>query len=396
METVRGSWAELVSAALIGIDRRPFVPDAAIPVGTDPAQALLQQAMLVAIPALTGAQPARYEGSLPEPAPADDRPLIPRAAQLRLRAVLDVYPDLLGEWLAAVRASGSRLPSADMPRLLDAGRRDVSVRGILAEVLGARGHWLARANPEWRYLLREPFGPPRPEDWDGPDPDARTAYANGLYAVDPAAARALLEAAWPTLTAALKLNLLEVLARHASGADLPFLEGLGQDASKQVRREADLIHGRLARREERNPRLSPEEFTVEAERLCAAADISDELHRFATDRAHEPWPLAAARTVLANLVESTRENPLDQGDDRAGNRRARNYSAGRKLVVVLAFSSPPELRTDVERVVLARAADSAADDPLQPNFDSLLTVLGFRADMHAELTASADAAPGQE
>ena len=78
LETVRGSWAELVSAALIGTDRHPFVPDPAIPVGTEPAQALLQQAMLVTVPALTGARPAQYEGPLPDPAPVDDRPLIPR------------------------------------------------------------------------------------------------------------------------------------------------------------------------------------------------------------------------------------------------------------------------------------------------------------------------------
>jgi len=397
LEVVRGSWAELVSAALVGTDRRPFVPDPAIPAGTDPAQALLQQAMLVTIPALTGVQPTQYEGPLPEQASADDRPLIPRAAQLRLRALLDVYPKYLAEWLAAVHVSGYRLPLAAMPGLLDAGRGNTPIRGALAEVLGARGHWLARQNADWRYLLREPFGPLRPADWDGPDPDARIAYAAGLYAADPAAARALIEAAWPTLTAALKLSLLGLVARHGTNAELLFITGLSQDSSKQVREEAHRIEGQLKQRDEETLELSPENFTAAVERFAATKIISNEFYHFAMRRARDRWPLAGSRVVLAALVEYSREKPAaGTGDRTAENRRNRNHWAAEQLLGVLADCAPLELRPDAERVLQAQTTDIAAGAIHELDFSNLLTALGFRADMHAELTASADAVSGQE
>ena len=396
LEAVRGSWADLVSAALVGTDRRPFSPDPAIPAGTDPAQALLQQAMLVTIPTLTGSQPAQYEGPLPDPAPADDRPLIPRAARLRLHSILDVYPKHLAEWLAAVQASGHRLPLATMPGLLDAGRNNSAIRGPLAKVLGDRGHWLARQNSDWRYLLREPFGPLRPEDWDGPDPDARIAYANGLYAADPAAARALLETAWPTLTAAVKLNLLGLVARYGTKVDLTFVKGLAQDPSKQVRDESKNIEAQLKRRAQETAELSPEEFTADVERL-AAQDLGNEFYLFATQRSNDRWPLDGARVILATLVEySHRKSTTEVGDLNVGDRRRRNRWTAEHLISVLADCAPLELRPDVARVVQAQTAEIVADalDPL--DFGTLLSTLAFRADMHAELTASADAAPGQE
>lgn len=391
------SWAELVSAALVGIDRRPFVPGSATPVGTEPAQALLQQAMLVTIPALTGSQPAQYEGPLPEPAPVDDRPVIPRAAQLRLRAVLDVYPKYLAEWLAVVQTSGYRLPLAAMPGLLDAGRGNASIRGALAQVLGDCGHWLARHNAEWRYLLREPFGPLRPEEWDGPDPDARIAYANGLYAADPAAARALLAAAWPTLTATIKLSLLGLITRYGTKADLPFVTGLAQDSSKQVREEAFRIEGQLKQHDEDTLELAPEKFTAAVGRFAATKIISNEFYHFAVRHAHDRWPLDGARMVLAALVEYSREQVVDEtGDRTAANQRNRNQWAAEQLVGILADCAPLELRPDVERVVQAQTSDIVAAASQHLDFSNLLTLLGFRADMHAELTASADAAPGQE
>jgi hypothetical protein len=397
LEVVRGSWTELVSAALIGTDRRAFVPDPAIPIGTDPAQALLHQAMLVTIPALTGSQPEPHVGPLPDPAPDDDRPLISHAAQLRMRAVLEIRPKHLAEWLLAVQASGCRLPLAAMPSLLEAGRSNVSVRAALAGVLGSRGHWLARQNAEWRYLLREPFGPLRPEDWQGPDPDARVAYASGQFAADPVAARTLLATAWPTLTAALKLSLLGLLTRYGTKADLPFVKGLSQDSSKQVRDEAHRIEGQLKQRDEETPELSPQDFTTAVERFAATKMISNESYHFAMRRAGDRWPLEGSRVVLAALVEYSREKPpAETGDRTAENRRNRNHWAAEQLLGVLADCAPLELRPDAERVLQAQTTDIAAGAVHELDFTDLLSTFGFRAEMHAELTASADAAPGQE
>ena len=392
------TWTELVSAALVGTERRAFVADAAAAADVDPAQALLREAALAAIPALAGAQPTAYEGPLPEPAPVDDRPLIPPASRLRLRAVVDVYPKYLGEWLAAVRAAGYRVPSDAMPSLLNSGRSEVPVRRDLAEVLGARGHWLARQNPDWRYLLREPFGPLRPEDWDGSDPDARIAYATGLYAADPEAARALLQAAWPTLTAAVKVSLLAVVARFGTEAELPFLTGLAEDSSKQVREEAKSIATRLARADGVVAEMLPEEFAAEIARHAATERFGAGLTTLVTQRRPGTWSLDAARSLLGLFVEYSREKAPDtaDGDRTAQYDHTRRHWTVEQLLGVLADRAPVELRPDVERILQAQASDIAAGITHVLDFTDLHTLLGFRADMHAELTASADAVTGQE
>lgn len=380
--TATDSWTELVSTALVGTDRRPLPPDPADPPGAEPAQALLRRALRASVPALTGARPAHHAGPPPEPAPADDRALIPAAAQLRLRAVLDVWPRYLPEWLAVVRASGRRVPSAALPALLDAGRSNITVRADLAEVLGPRGHWLARQNPDWRYLLREPIGPLRPQDWDGTDTDAALAYANGLYAADPAAARALFAAAWPGLTAATKLSLLALMGRHGTAAELPFVRGLAQDPSKQVREEAKNLEARFSGQEQ-SPELSPELFLAEVERLTAAESFGNELYRFAVRHSRHRWPLEGSRAILAALTRHSRSPNSPSW-------------AVQQILALLADHAPLDLRPDAERAVVDQAADIAGGVPHQLDFSDLLTPLGFRADMHAELTASADADPGQE
>lgn len=395
-ETTSSSWSELLSAALVGTDRRPYVPEAAgSNAAADPAQALLQQAMVLSVPVLTGTQPTPYLDRLPEPAPADDRPLIPPAAQLRLQALVDAQPKYLGEWLVAVRDSGYRLPSATAPALLDAGRTNTALRAALAHVLGVRGQWLAGQNPDWRYLRREPFGPLRPEDWDGPDPDARIAYANGLYATDPDAARALFAAAWPTSTAAVKVSLLGVVSRYRSDADLPFVAGLARDPSKQVRDEAHAIEASLKGRDLRAEQ-QPEEFTAEVARIATAAGPVHDLYRYAAPLAHSHWPLDGARVILAALVEHGRERDSGGAEDAAAEKRARGSDwAARQLMGMLGDCAPPQLRPDVERVVLAQTTDRAAGVVHHLDFNDLLTPLGFRAEMHAELTAPT-AAQGQE
>lgn len=385
-----GSWSDLVSTAVVGVERRAFAPDAALPAGLDAAQALLRQAMLSAIPVLTGTPPARYEGALPDPAPESSRPLVPESARLRLRAVLDVYPKYLGEWLEAVSASGFRLPLDSMPALLDAGRSQEPVRAVLARVLGEPGHWLARQNPEWRYLLRECCGPLRPEDWNGPDPDARVAYLNGLYAADPAAARDLVTQAWPGLSTEMKSGLILPISRHATERDLPFLEVLKKDAPKKLRERVDRREAQLRHQggKQHRPHLTPEQFTAEVAR-CDAAEV----YRFASEHTDQPWPLEGARAMIHVLRRFSRDKPAEP---EMQTRRTWEYWSGDRLLSLLADHAPVRLRAEVEQAVQDQAADIAAGIPHRLDFTDLLAPLGFRAEMHAELTASADAVPGQE
>ncbi|WP_405146859.1 DUF5691 domain-containing protein [Sphaerisporangium sp. NBC_01403] len=134
-------WERLVSAALVGTDRRP-VPD------------LLGQAAAHTVGARAGQRLHRGE-PLPA-APPEEQPLVPRAAGERVSRILDgEQPRLLPEWLEAAAVRGYRLPPKLVPRVLDHGVRDRSLRGPIGVLAGARGRWLAALNPAWAYLLEE-------------------------------------------------------------------------------------------------------------------------------------------------------------------------------------------------------------------------------------------------
>ncbi|MFC4531670.1 DUF5691 domain-containing protein [Sphaerisporangium dianthi] len=134
-------WERLVSAALVGTDRRP-VPD------------LLGQAAAHTAGARAGQRLHRGE-PLPVAA-AEEQPLVPRAAGERVARILGgEHPRLLPEWLEAAAARGYRLPPKVVPSVLDQGLRDRSLRSPIGVLAGARGRWLASLNPSWAYLLQE-------------------------------------------------------------------------------------------------------------------------------------------------------------------------------------------------------------------------------------------------
>ncbi|MEV7969340.1 DUF5691 domain-containing protein [Sphaerisporangium sp. NPDC088356] len=134
-------WERLVSAALVGTDRRP-VPG------------LLGQAAAHTVGARAGQRLHRGE-PLPA-APPEEQPLVPRAAGERVGRILDgEHPRLLPEWLEAAAVRGYRLPPKLVPRVLDHGARDRSLRAPIGVLAGARGRWLARLNPSWAYVLEE-------------------------------------------------------------------------------------------------------------------------------------------------------------------------------------------------------------------------------------------------
>ncbi|MFC4585541.1 DUF5691 domain-containing protein [Sphaerisporangium corydalis] len=134
-------WERLVSAALVGTDRRP-VPD------------LLGQAAAHTAGARAGQRLHRGE-PLPTASP-EEQPLVPRVAGDRAARILDgEQPRLLPEWLEAAASWGYRLPPKLVPRVLDHGARDRSLRSPIGVLAGARGRWLARLNPTWTYLLEE-------------------------------------------------------------------------------------------------------------------------------------------------------------------------------------------------------------------------------------------------
>jgi len=363
-------WAELVSTALVGTDRR------ALP-GGDQGTDLLSQAAYSVIATKVGGPPRRFEGTLPEPMPADPRPLVPATASVRLRAVLDSYPKYLPEWLAAVRAAGYRLPPAFFPELLGAARTNTLIRADLAAVLGAPGRWLATTANSYRYILREPRETLDPADWEGPDPDTRLAYAAGLFLAEPEAGRRLVRDCWQGERVPVKLGLLALLDRHPDEDDLPFIDALRGDASKQVRDEATLVAASLRRR---LAKPAPRDFTAEATRIIAEHGFGREMHNFVMSRADQPWPEDGSRLLLASLAAHAA-----RGD------RSVAWSGWlvEQILTAIGDHAPVALCPDAARLVQGQASRMAGAplraDITRVDFTSVHAQLEYRRQMLLEL-----------
>lgn len=308
------SWSELVTAALLGAQRRT-------PPGGS-VGALLDAAAVQTLRRRAGALPQQAREGHPA-APDDQRPPLPEAAQHRLRTLLTGRPEggrhstapdlteLLPQWLQAANRHGYRPPSALLPALLDAARGRTNLRPEALTFAGPRGLWLARLNPAWKFALRSPSTsagtradvPPgscgqHAQPAQGPcspacAPDSREpgasaepveqAWEEGLFAervtlltevrrADPAAGLALLERSWREERAEDRLMFLDALREKLSSADEAFLERALSDRSRTVRATAaellsalpeSALAARMAARAHAHLRVDPPERSAE-------------------------------------------------------------------------------------------------------------------------------------
>ncbi|WP_225836091.1 DUF5691 domain-containing protein [Streptomyces sp. NK08204] len=259
------SWDDLLTAALLGTDRRP-VPDGGPGVrapGREAPLALLDMAALATVRRRAGLRAARA-ARRPEPAPEDPRPALPRAAAHRLATLLagrsagagggrrGSSPDLmelLPQWLAAANARGYAAPPQALPALLDAARGRTDLRPAALAFAGPRALWLARLNPDWRFALRAAAGGGAVLPDLGDEEAVLRLWQEGLFAERvallgalrdrmPDSARELLAATWATERAEDRLMFLDSLRTGLSAADEPFLEEALDDRSRNVRSTA--------------------------------------------------------------------------------------------------------------------------------------------------------------
>ncbi|WP_051831117.1 DUF5691 domain-containing protein [Streptomyces violens] len=253
------SWGELVSAALLGTERRA----APVPVraGREPAAALLDAAAVSTVRRRAGLRPAPA-AERPAVAPPDPRPELPDAARRRLALLLadrgghagsrrGAAPDLtelLPQWLATAGERGYRAPAALLPALLDAARARTDLRPAALALAGPRALWLARLNDDWKFALRGIGGaaalPARRDHaasqrlWEEGLFAERVALLSATRRLDPAAGLALLAGTWSTERAEDRLMFLDSLREGLSPADEPFLEKALSDRSRNVRATA--------------------------------------------------------------------------------------------------------------------------------------------------------------
>jgi hypothetical protein len=252
--------AELVSAALVGVGRRPWT---GAPVAVAGRALALPDAsgagglLDVAAAALTyreaGALPVA--GAVPdEAADGESRRTLPPRAGERLDRLLvgrgvpggpEVAAALLTDWLAAAANGGFRATPRALPALLDLGRRHTALRPAVALVAGRRGSWLAARRPQWRYLLGEAADEPAADAWETGTPGERLAHLTALRKRDPAAGLALLGAGFDAEPPDERARFLAAIGHGLGPADEPLLERALTDRRREVREVAAELLARL-------------------------------------------------------------------------------------------------------------------------------------------------------
>ena len=144
-------WAELVTTALLGTDRRPL--DA-----VDPPVAVLREAarhrVLDRLAELEHTEQPPHDPAPPDPAPPQEAP----AAADRLLMDLLQAPDpaLITCWLRACADHGRTAAAIHWTPLARLASRTTAYdRSALGAALGPRGRWFLHQNPEWRKLAAD-------------------------------------------------------------------------------------------------------------------------------------------------------------------------------------------------------------------------------------------------
>ncbi|MFC3737964.1 SWIM zinc finger family protein [Paractinoplanes deccanensis] len=262
---------ELLAAALIGTNRRPWPGDGS----------LLDAAAVALARRRAGVLPGSGHAPVPA-ASAEEEAALPPAAGARLLRILgegvpggaQLAQELLGQWLAAARELGAHVPPIALPALLDAGRRNSIIRPALARVAGERGVWLAAMRDEWRWLRDEAPVPPSTAafDWHTGSSGERLAHLAELRRSDPGRARELVESTWAEDSSDTRARFVAALATGLSADDDPFLERALDDRRKEVREAALELLRRLPGSGLRTRMAERARAAVRRERRTVGAD----------------------------------------------------------------------------------------------------------------------------
>ena len=150
---------------------------------------------------------------------------------------MDQRTSILVEALERLRLAGLRLPHALLPGAMNVVQE---LRPAVVSVLGERGRWLARLNPEWSWAVGDE-GDLR-DVWDEGDLKERTSVLRRVRGRDPALGRAWLSETWRQEKADARSAMLEAFEENLSPEDEPYLESsLGDRSMKVSAVAADLL-----------------------------------------------------------------------------------------------------------------------------------------------------------
>lgn len=253
---MREALEQLAAAALLGTRRNGALPTLAAPGriaealqsldGREAERGLLDAAAIVAPSMRAGFVAAKFAVDPERVAAAESRPACPRgAAELLKRILGGEHAELLPEWLRLAAERGVIAPPETLPDLLAAAKGKADLREPLAAVLGERGRWLARLNPDWAFAAAGDDAGDAEERWQTGAPEERLAALRAVRHREPARALAMVQSTWGVDPPEQRVKFVATLAAKLSMADEAFLEAALDDKRKPVRAAAAELLVRL-------------------------------------------------------------------------------------------------------------------------------------------------------
>lgn len=171
------------------------------------------------------------------------RPCTQQALRHLLIMLQGHYAAVLPEWLQLVQSTGQRVPAEALPLLLTLGRKDKTLRPIIAAAVGERGRWLAKiaSGLKWDWCLPADAAQAGLEG----DEAARLEALEILRQQAPALARERIQALWPTEKGKERAKLIAIFAHELSLDDEPFLEEVLTQGVQEVRLAAAALLAQL-------------------------------------------------------------------------------------------------------------------------------------------------------
>ncbi|MGC1275143.1 MAG: DUF5691 domain-containing protein [Planctomycetaceae bacterium] len=247
---------DLLKSALVGTATQSVSSDSGHPADAvldgldiDPEHSLLLKAGVRAIWRQAG-HVSRRDLPAMTPSPLEATPALSEKAVTALQTTLTGNSrELLPEFLTRLAATGRRLPPELLPEALTPVGRSTEVRNSIRAVLGERGRWLARLNPDWAWAAGEDVT--AADDaaltriWEEGSVAERIEAFSRLRTLNPTDARARLVEVIGKEKADARARLMDGLSTGLSIADEPFLEDVLGDRSESVRTVAAALLARL-------------------------------------------------------------------------------------------------------------------------------------------------------
>jgi hypothetical protein len=243
-------WQEVVKVALVGTERqalKEIPPDNKLGEilscldNSDKEGSLLSAAGAIALYQRAGKISLSDKQPLQKACEAEELLDCSFVSRQHLALILGGNAQLLPEWLTVAAAVRKRVPPEYLPHVLTLGQKQNNLQACILPVLGKRGYWLAKQNPDWNYVNSEITN----KSWQTGNKEVRRSLLQRLREQDPNQAREQLKKTWKKESAEERASLLAALEINLSMNDEPFLEAALDDKRKQVRDVAAKLLSKL-------------------------------------------------------------------------------------------------------------------------------------------------------